>query len=75
MAHRPESVQMPSSVAVQLVDLEPVAGLVSAVTRFSVCLTREAIEAMSDDAKDALSDIQAILWRLEHARPEAPREE
>ena len=71
MAHRPEdAAQAPGSVTVRLPDLEPVAGLVAATARFCAHLTPAAIEAMPDRARDALSQMQSILWRLEHSQPE-----
>ncbi|MFC9973545.1 hypothetical protein ACFVH6_21890 [Spirillospora sp. NPDC127200] len=51
-------------------DLEPVAGLVAASSRLCAHLTRPAYEAMGEDALGALRDVQAILWRLEHAHVE-----
>lgn len=57
-------------VTVRLPDLEPVMGLVAACTRLSLHISQAAIEAMPDGAQDALSQIQSILWRLEHARTE-----
>jgi hypothetical protein len=72
MAHRPEdqAAAMGNSVTVRLPDLEPIAGLVAATARFCAHLNREAVEAMGESAVAALSDVQSILWRLEHARPE-----
>lgn len=62
--------QGPASVTVQLPDLEPVMGLVAACTRLSLHLTQGALDAMPEGAQDALTAIQAILWRLEHTRVE-----
>jgi hypothetical protein len=71
MAHRPEDqAARPASVTVRLPDLEPIAGLVAATARFCAHLTPAAYEAMGEKASDALGQVQAILWRLEHARPE-----
>lgn len=72
MAHRPEDVaaQAGGQVTVRLPDLEPVAGLVAAVSRFCAHMTPAAYEAMPEKAADALGQVQAILWRLEHSRPE-----
>lgn len=58
------------SVTVRLVDLEPVAGLIAAAGRFCAHLDAKAYEALPQPATDALGQIQAILWRLEHAKPE-----
>lgn len=73
MPARPEDAAVhggAAQVSVQLVDVEPVMGLVAATARFCVHLTPAAIEAMPEGAVHALSDVQAILWRLEHSRPE-----
>lgn len=71
MAHRPEdSAAAPGTVTVHLPDLEPIGGLVAACARLSVCLTPEAIAGMPELAVEALAQIQSILWRLEHSRPE-----
>ena len=77
MAPRPEDLELleqqrPTSVTVNLRDVEPVAGLIAACTRFCVAVTPEAAAALSDDAADAVSQMQSILWRLEHAQPERP---
>jgi hypothetical protein len=64
-----------AEVHVRLVDVEPVAGLVAATARFCAHLNRDAIEAMPDAAVRALSEVQAILWRLEQSRPEQPEQE
>jgi len=70
MAHRPEADAAPGQVTVRLPDLEPIAGLVAATARFCANLTPESAQMLSEPALNALSDMQAILWRLEHARPE-----
>lgn len=71
MAHRPEDLSAaPGSVTVRLPDLEPITGLVAAVSRFCAHMTPAAYEAMPEKAADALGQVQAILWRLEHSRPE-----
>lgn len=76
MAHRPEDVATleaeteaspPEGVVVRLVDVEPFAGLVAAVARFSTLLTPEVYAVLPMDATEALSDVQGIMWRLEHA--------
>lgn len=74
MAHRPEDQTpqraTPSTITVRLVDMEPVMGLSAAVARFCGALTPEVYAALSADATEALSVIQGIMWRLEHANPE-----
>lgn len=73
MAHREEDTPqrtMPDSITVRLVDVEPVMGLVAAVSGFCSALTPEAYKAFSSDATEALSVVQGIMWRLEHANPE-----
>jgi hypothetical protein len=72
VAHRPgtELSQSPASVTVRLPDLEPVLGLVAAVSRFCDHLDPAAISAMPDGAARALSQIQSIMWGLEHSKPE-----
>lgn len=59
-----------SSVTVHVTDLEPVLGLVAAVARYCAHLTPPAYEAMTDGATAALTEIQAILWRLKISIPE-----
>lgn len=76
MAHRPEDVAAQETIAsktatVRLVDVEPVLGLSAAVARFCSLLTPDAYASMTPDATEALSVIQGIMWRLEHANPEA----
>jgi len=79
MAHRPEDVatldagtETPSSdgIVIRLVDVEPFAGLIAAVARFSILLTPEVYAVLSQDATEALSDVHGIMWRLEHANVE-----
>lgn len=73
MAHREEDQErskVPSEITVQLVDVEPVSGLIAATARFCGALTPGVYEAMSTDATEALSVIQGIMWRLEHANVE-----
>lgn len=74
MAHR-EADQKPQrqpgdKITVQLVDIEPFAGLCAAVARFCGSLTPEVYQAMPQDATEALSVIQGIMWRLEHSNVE-----
>jgi hypothetical protein len=79
MAHRPEDVaaqERPTAgrtVTVQLADMEPVLGLSAAVARFCASLTPETYATLTPEATEALSTIQGIMWRLEHANPESPR--
>jgi hypothetical protein len=61
-----------AEVTVHLPDLEPVLGLVSACARLSLHLSPTAVEAMSEGAMQAFTQIQSILWRLEHAPVEDP---
>lgn len=73
MAHREEDAPQrgkPDAITVHLVDLEPVMGLAAAVARFCGALTPEVYQALSQDATEALSTVQGIMWRLEHANPE-----
>lgn len=73
MAHREEDKPQrakPDAITVHLVDLEPVMGLAAAVARFCGALTPDAYRALSPDATEALSAVQGIMWRLEHANPE-----
>lgn len=73
MPPRPEDLAafgVTPEVSVQLRDVEPVLGLVAAMARFSAHLTPEAYAAMTDAAQDALGQVQALLWRLEHSAPE-----
>jgi hypothetical protein len=76
MAHRPEDQALQEEAAksdgitVRLVDVEPFAGLCAAVARFCVALGPEAYAAMGSAATEALSDVQGILWRLEHSNVE-----
>jgi hypothetical protein len=72
VAHRPgtETAQGPVSVTVRLPDLEPVLGLTAAVARFCAHLDAATIQAMPDGAARALSEIQAIMYGLEHSKPE-----
>lgn len=75
MPPRPEDAAVHGGTAevnVRLVDVEPLAGLVSAVSMLCVSLTNEAVEAMPETAQQHLTDIQAILWRLQHRAPERP---
>lgn len=73
MAHRetdkPQRAKA-DAITVHLVDLEPVMGLAAAVARFCGALTPEVYQALSQDATEALSTVQGIMWRLEHANPE-----
>lgn len=74
MPPRPEDLaaqQVQGEVIVRLPDLEPVAGLVAACARLSAALTADAVMALPDSAVDAITTIQAILWRLEHAPVES----
>lgn len=64
--------QQPTSVTVRLVDVEPISGLVAACTRLSTSLTAEVAAQLPDDVIDAITQIQSILWRLEHSQPERP---
>ena len=79
MAHRPEDVAtleaetetLPSDgVVVRLVDVEPFAGLIAAVARYCMSIGPEVYAVHSQAATEALSDVQGIMWRLEHASPE-----
>lgn len=72
MAHRPgtEQSQSPASVTVRLPDLEPVLGLMAAISRFCDHLDAETVRNMPDGAARALSQIQSIMWGLEHSKPE-----
>ncbi|MGI5171874.1 hypothetical protein ACQEU3_46785 [Spirillospora sp. CA-253888] len=60
----------PSQVTVHLRDMEPTLGLIAACSRLCAHLTPAAYEAMGEGALGALQQVQAILWRLEHARVE-----
>lgn len=81
MAHRPDDVETQNSLheatapadlpGLRIADLEPMGGLVAACARLSMELTPAQVLPLSDGAQDALSAIQSILWRLEHA-PVAP---
>lgn len=79
MAHRPEDVATQEqatagkTVTVWLADMEPVLGLAAAVARFCGSLTPEVYKTLPPDATEALSVIQGIMWRLEHANPETKR--
>lgn len=73
MAHRPEDQQaaaVPSEITVWLMDVEPFMGLSAAVARFCGALNDDALQAMTPDAIEALSAVQGIMWRLEHANVE-----
>lgn len=79
MAHRPEDVATQETghedpkvrdITVRLVDVEPFAGLIAAVARYCMSLGPEVYQAMSPAATEALSDVQGILWRLEHSNVE-----
>jgi len=73
MAHREEDQpqrEMPESISVRLLDVEPFTGLTAAMARFCAALTPEVYTAMSSDATEALGTVQGILWRLEHSQPE-----
>jgi hypothetical protein len=79
MPPRPEDAAAfggPAEVHVRLVDLEPVMGLVAAIARFCAALTPAVYEALaqSEQAVGALSDVQALLWRMEHSGPETPQQ-
>lgn len=67
-----EQVAQPTSVTVHLTDIEPFAGLVAACARFSshLAYTPGVYAAMNEGATGALTQIQAILYRLEHSSPE-----
>lgn len=71
MAHRDEDLEPQrktgDKITVSLVDIEPFAGLCAAVARFCGSLTPEVYQALPQDATEALSVIQGIMWRLEHA--------
>ena len=58
------------TVTVRLVDVEPMAGLVAATARFCAHLDENTVKVMPSAAVEALSQIQGIMWRLEHAHPE-----
>jgi hypothetical protein len=76
-----EQPAQPTSVTVHMSDIEPFAGLAAACARFSAHLayTPAVYDALNPGATLALTEIQAILWRLEHSSPEpdptAPAEE
>lgn len=74
MAHRGEDTltqaDKPDSITVHLVDVEPFMGLCAAVARFCGALTPETYKTLSPDATEALSVVQGIMWRLEHANVE-----
>jgi hypothetical protein len=72
VAHREgaESAAGPVSVTVHLPDVEPVLGLMAAVARFCSTMTAEAVIALPDPAARALSQVQSIMWGLEHSKPE-----
>lgn len=73
MAHRQEDApqrEATDGITVSLVDVEPFAGLCAAVARFCGALTPDAYKAMTPDATEALSTVQGIMWRLEHANVE-----
>jgi hypothetical protein len=73
MAHREEDVkaaEKPQMAEIWLMDVEPFSGLITAVARFCQSLTPEVYEALSTEGTEALSTIQGILWRLEHANVE-----
>jgi len=81
MAHRPEDVAaldahehgtepQTEGIVFRLIDVEPFAGLIAAVARYCMSLTPEVYAAHSPAATEALSDVQGIMWRLEHANVE-----
>jgi hypothetical protein len=73
MAHRDDALAaqpQTASVQVQLVDMEPVLGLVAAVSSFCALITPEQYQAMTTNQVEALGMAQGILWRLSHSRPE-----
>ena len=80
MAHRPEDVaaldehehgiQPETGTVFRLIDVEPFAGLIAAVARYCMSLDASVYAAHSPAATEALSDVQGIMWRLEHANVE-----
>lgn len=73
MAHREEILSASPEVnefTVWLSDVEPFMGLCAATARFCGALTENVYKELSPDATEALSVIQGILWRLEHANVE-----
>lgn len=74
MAHRAEALEQEqaASVTVHLADVEPFAGLAAACARFCQVLPREIWAALPPDANEALTQVQAILFHLEHSRPDPP---
>lgn len=75
MAHRPEDQAQQiaeTGISVHLVDVEPVMGLVAAVSSFCALMTPEQYKVLTPEQTDALGTAQALLWRMEHSRPEIP---
>ena len=77
MAHREEDTAAllgaePKTGTIWLTDHEPVLGLMAALGRFNQALTADAVAHLPPGAVEALSTIQGIMWRLEHARPDLP---
>lgn len=79
MAHRPEDVAAQDAghesppetgIVFRLIDVEPFAGLIAAVARYCMSIGPEVYAAHSPAATEALSDVQGIMWRLEHANVE-----
>lgn len=72
MAHREgtESAAGPVSVTVRLPDIEPVLGLMAAVAQFCAQMDADAVIALPDPAARTLSQIQSLMWGLEHSKPE-----
>jgi hypothetical protein len=80
MAHRPEDVETldahergqepDTGIVFRLIDVEPFAGLIAAVARYCMSIGPEVYAAHSPAATEALSDVQGIMWRLEHANVE-----
>lgn len=79
MAHRPEDVEEmqggeSKTATVWLSDLEPVLGLTAATARFCQALTPDVYAVLSQEATEALSTVQAVMWRIEHAKPDVPKD-
>jgi hypothetical protein len=73
MAHRDDVVgaqNQNGSIDLNLRDMEPVLGLVAAVSSFCALLTPDQYKVFSPEQTEALGTAQALLWRLEHSRPE-----
>jgi hypothetical protein len=74
MAHRDADLAtvQPSEYTLNLADLEPVLGLIAAVSRFNASLTEAVYALLSEEQIETLGSIQALLWRMEHSRPDGP---